>query len=147
MFCWVNRGAKGIALRGCFVYNEQTGKNLFFPIGASGYGHRKDSRGELAENQYKGILRYASSRNTYFKPTDVSDAYPNGVNDCPLFYDIYMRPGAIYWYDKTGENKVNGTTENSVGWDFNYFTFDFYPMGSWGTSGGKDACFVRCVEK
>lgn len=134
-------------MRGCFVYNEQTGKNLFFPIGASGYGHRKDSRGELAENQYKGILRYASSRNTYFKPTDVSDAYPNGVNDCPLFYDIYMRPGAIYWYDKTGENKVNGTTENSVGWDFNYFTFDFYPMGSWGTSGGKDACFVRCVEK
>lgn len=92
-------------------------------------------------------MRYASSRNTYFKPTDVSAAYPNGVNDCPLFYDIYMRPGAIYWYDKTGKNMVNGTPEDNVGWDFNYFTFDFYPMGSWGTSDGKDACFVRCVEK
>lgn len=69
------------------------------------------------------------------------------INDCPLFYDIYMRPGAIYWYDKTGQNKINGTTESNVGWDFNYFTFDFYPMGSWGTSGGMDACFVRCVEK
>lgn len=55
--------------------------------------------------------------------------------------------GAIYWYDKTGQNKINGTTESNVGWDFNYFTFDFYPMGSWGTSGGMDACFVRCVEK
>lgn len=33
-----NRG-----MRGCFVYNKKTGANLFFPIGASGYGHRKSS--------------------------------------------------------------------------------------------------------
>lgn len=133
-------------MRGCFVYNEQTGKNLFFPIGASGYGHRKDSRGESTENQYKGILRYAASRNTYF-PTDSTALYHHGVQDCPLFYDIYMRPGAIYWYDKIGKNKINNVEEDNVAWDFNYFTFDFYPIGSWGTSGGKDACFVRCVEK
>ena len=30
-------------MRGCFAYNSDTGKNLFFPIGASGYGHRKQS--------------------------------------------------------------------------------------------------------
>ena len=36
-----NKSGRG--MRGCFAYNSNTGKNLFFPIGASGYGHRKQS--------------------------------------------------------------------------------------------------------
>lgn len=83
----------------------------------------------------------------------------------PLFYDLFMRPGAIYWLKKdcgTGNNVLDPDNKNSaIGWDFNYFTFDFFPI-SWGnvfgpdeTTGGgwlnrrdrSDACFVRCVEK
>lgn len=127
-------------MRGCFVYNEQTGKNLFFPIGASGYGHRKnkDAKGP-------GTLRYAASRDDRFPEGPVGAVYPDGVQGVPLFYDVYMRPGALYWLSNyvDVQNPGDGTT---TGWDFNYFTFDFYPITYYATNGGKDACFIRCVE-
>ncbi|WP_317190364.1 hypothetical protein [Bacteroides uniformis] len=37
--------------------------------------------------------------------------------------------------------------EYVIGWDFNYFTFDFFPYGVSAANTGKDACFIRCVEK
>ncbi len=129
----------GRGMRGCFVYNKETGKNLFFPIGASGYGHRKEK-----EN---GILRYAG-QTAEFESSNVA-VYPNGVNDVPLFYDVYKRPGAIYWarewYKDTGSNSIS--PDPVVGWDFNYYTFDFFPITHFSTGGRKDACFVRCVRK
>lgn len=127
-------------MRGCFVYNQQTGKNLFFPIGASGYGHRKENDAKGA-----GTLRYAASRAERFPEGAVGTAYPNGVAGAPLFYDVYMRPGAIYWLS----NYVYVTEPGdgpTTGWDFNYFTFDFYPITRSATGGAKDACFIRCVE-
>lgn len=131
-------------MRGCFIYNKRNGKNLFFPIGASGYGHRKenDSKGGTSYNKGAGILRYASYQNTYLQ--DAS------ANDTPLFYDIYMRPGAVYWLNKYSRNKghsMGADFEFVIGWDFNYFTFDFFPYGVSAANNGKDACFIRCVEK
>ena len=133
----------GRGMRGCFVYNKNTGKNLFFPIGASGYGHRKHYEG--------GILRYSASQTGYFStgaipvnPQDGIYTYPNGVMDAPLFHDIYMRPGAVYWYRTRGGTIPSGPY---VGWDINYFTFDFFPIGSYSTGTSQDACFVRCVKK
>ena len=32
---------KDRGIRGCFVYNRNTGNHIFLPVGASGYGHRK----------------------------------------------------------------------------------------------------------
>lgn len=126
----------GRGMRGCFVYNKETGKNLFFPIGASGYGHRKDKEG--------GILRYSAGQTGEFATT--SSSYPNGVKDAPLFYDIYRRPGAVYWYNK--EYKTGTIPDGPyVGWDINYFTLDFYPIGNYSTGSSKDACFVRCVQR
>ena len=114
---------EGRGMRGCFVYNKVTGKNLFFPIGASGYGHRR--------NAEHGILRYSSGRQSY---------YPlPGVKDCPLFYDIFRRPGGVYWY--------NSLVNSCLGWDINYFTFDFNSIGYANVASGKDACFVRCIKK
>ncbi|WP_294593566.1 hypothetical protein [uncultured Bacteroides sp.] len=114
---------EGRGMRGCFVYNKETGKNLFFPIGASGYGHRKDSEA--------GILRYSAGRTGY---------YPSpGVNDRPLFYDLFRRPGAAYWY-----KQQEGT---ELAWDINYFTFDFNNLSISSSGKGADACFVRCVVK
>ena len=129
-------------MRGVFVYNksetskEYGGRNVFFPLGASGYGHRKDGKNE---NGKVAVLRYASGRSAPFPTPD----------DKPLFYDLYMRPGAIYWL-KQKEN--NGREGNAIGWDFNYFTFDFNLISSSNIFNNNesvntsDACFIRCVE-
>ncbi len=138
-------------MRGVFVYNNSTsgnlsGKSVFFPVGASGYGHRKVREG--------GILRYSSSRSDYFDPVGNTN-YPNGKSSAPLFYDLFMRPGAIYWVYKKSDayEDVFGTDgKNIYAWDFNYFTFDFYPITysnvfngvGWN---GSDACFIRLVDK
>ena len=133
----------GRGMRGCFAYNKTSGKNLFFPIGASGYGHRRNAEG--------GILRYSAGQTGYFStsplpanPSDGIYTYPNGVADAPLFHDIYMRPGAVYWYRTRGGTIPEGP---HVGWDINYFTFDFYPIGNYSAGASQDACFVRCVKK
>lgn len=136
------KNTKGRGMRGCFVYNSDTGKNLFFPIGASGYGHRKQSyTAKWGDSEtLNGVLRYATGRTKLY-------ADPIGR---PLFYDLYKRPGAIYWYNNQvpGAN-VEGTDENCLGWDINYFTFDFNFIGTGNLikSDGSDACFVRCVKK
>lgn len=129
-------------MRGCFVYNKRNGKNLFFPIGASGYGHRKHNDMNYGTDYARevGVLRYSGGRNTYL-PETVAD-------NTPLLYDIYMRPGAIYWLNKYSRNeeKEEGH-KNIIAWDFNYFTFDFFPYGVSTAQSGCDACFIRCVEK
>lgn len=138
-------------MRGCFVYvadekSDYSGRNLFFPIGASGYGHRKEigkrSSWGVAEIA-SGILRYASGRVDYYE-TDKS----------PLFYDLFRRQGATYWGRKIIKDNFNN---QNLGLDINYFTFDFNQLGQtsmWGnwTSGGaitkdnSDACYIRCVD-
>lgn len=132
----------GYGMRGCFVYNKSNGKHVFFPVGASGYGHRRNYDYEPwggtqfnATTNARGVLRYSSGRIDYY-PTP---------KDNPLFYDIFRRPGAVYWLN----NKVG----SMVAWDINYFTFDFnslddgnvFPKNG-GGDGKSDACFIRCVE-
>lgn len=133
-----NKSGRG--MRGCFAYNSETGKNLFFPIGASGYGHRKQSYTPTwgDPETLNGVLRYASGR---------TQLYPSPV-ERPLFYDIYKRPGAIYWLNaEIPQNHFTPTDGVSLGWDINYFSFDFNFISKDNLirSGGSDACFVRCV--
>lgn len=133
-----NKSGRG--MRGCFAYNSDTGKNLFFPIGASGYGHRKQSYTATwgDPETRNGVLRYAAGR---------TQLYPSPV-ERPLFYDIYKRPGAIYWLNaEIPQNYFTPTDGVSLGWDINYFSFDFnfISKGNLIRSGGSDACFVRCV--
>ncbi len=142
-------GDKNKGMRGCFVYNYKTGKNLFFPIGASGYGHRINSI-----NNHKGLLRYncSTDRWGYFNTdrlpirTDRPATYPNGVNDCPLFFDVFRRPGAIYWFESPTNVSLNSEGGAIVGWDINYFTFDFFQISGGNVAQGKDACFVRSIQ-
>lgn len=133
-----NKSGRG--MRGCFAYNSETGKNLFFPIGASGYGHRKQSY--IATwgdpETINGVLRYAAGR---------TKLYPSPV-ERPLFYDLYKRPGGIYWLNaEIPQNYFTPTDGVSLGWDINYFSFDFnfISKGNLIRSDGSDACFVRCV--
>lgn len=110
---------------------------MFFPIGASGYGHRRTK-----EN---GTLRYSCGR---------IERYPDTKNteliNRPLFYDLYMRPGAIYWLDRFKADALSndGSKGPAIGWDFNYFTFDFNHIieSNIFSNGKSDACFIRCVE-
>ena len=133
-----NKSGRG--MRGCFAYNRETGKNLFFPIGASGYGHRKQSYTATwgDPETLNGVLRYAAGR---------TQLYPSPV-ERPLFYDIYKRPGGIYWLNaEIPQNYFTPTDGVSLGWDINYFSFDFnfISKGNLIKSGGSNACFVRCV--
>ncbi len=145
-----------MGMRGCFVYNYKTGKNLFFPIGNSGYGHRKHVL-TGPDGTYNGVLRYScANRWGYFDA--ISSDYPDGVADAPLFFDIFRRPGAIYWLESNHPtNDIGaGGNPNNVGWDFNYFTFDFFPIsksnvfrgtGPWSSDYTySDAVFIRCVK-
>lgn len=161
--------AKG--MRGCFVYNYKTGKNLFFPIGASGYGHRKNSIKDGSDTEYHGLLRYSCAARwgyfpdgpigefTYYDPDGnaIKDengndkkgyTYPDGVSDCPLFFDLFRRPGAIYWLEKSSKSDLE--PGDIMGWDFNYFTFDFFPISRANFMGtaenSSDAVFIRCVQ-
>lgn len=174
-------------MRGCFIYNKETGANVFFPIGASGYGHRKEvlkrpkdkivvnhdagpyskinpvtpaSDVKLTDDNsdsYPGVLRYSSnSRWGWFNLAWGTTSYPQAVNDAPLFYDVYRRPGAIYWLQKEVDGRQDTekypefkdeSLARVTGWDFNYFTFDFYPIGETNMSNGHDAVFIRCVQK
>ncbi len=150
-------------MRGCFVYNYKTGKNLFFPIGASGYGHRKNSIKDGSDTEYHGLLRYScAARWGYFPDGQIGPftykdengndktgyTYPDGVSDCPLFFDLFRRPGAIYWLEKSSKSDLE--PGDIMGWDFNYFTFDFFPISRanfMGTAENtSDAVFIRCVQ-
>ena len=136
-------GKKGLGMRGIFVYNMKDGRHVFFPIGTVGHGRRKHSEQNPDPNAYwpyTAVLRYSQNRITVLPPNDTR----------PLFYDIYMRPGAIYWLKNEFGIDRDGDGESEIwplGWDFNYFTFDFnfINTGDIYKETTSDACFVRCV--
>lgn len=107
----------GCGMRGCFVYNEETGAQIFLPIGAAGYGRRRQNSHPISDAS-PGMLIYANR----------NEAIANAGN-LPLLYDLYRRPGAIYWCNEMKEGEVlgNGQAKDCVAWDFNYITFDFFP--------------------
>lgn len=120
----------GKGMRGVFVYNMQTGNQIFFPIGASGFGRRKGHVTDK-ESESVGVLRYAN-RSTYY-----GDA---NLNQRPLFYRLFMSPGAIY--------HVRAGSGGNYAWDMNYDTFNFDGFSNNTHAGsGSDAGFVRCVRK
>lgn len=146
----------GYGMRGTFVYNksedEYGGRNLFFPIGVTGYGHRKHR--DVHEGWQSAVLRYSTGR--------IEKMADNEAKTRPLLYDLYRRLGAIYWLES---NKATGGREGAqdiIAWDFNYFTLDFNYMpaanvfkrelgdpwepGAKTIENRSDACFIRCVE-
>lgn len=160
-----NRYAPNTAVRGmrgvfAYFYNANepkkamTGRNLFFPIGRSAYGHRKNGKvsdkgvkSEIVLN--KGILRYCSSR--YGEATSLFS------DSAPLFSSLYRREGAIYWAAApvkypdyltwNGKPDEDGSASVAYGLDFNFFTFDVNTISGSNVVNGADACFVRCVKK
>lgn len=135
------RDKKGMC--GVFVYYWNQGetspyncRSMFLPIGRSGYGHRRsvDDRGA-------GTLRYSCGRCDFFS----QDLLPW----MPLFYDLYMRKGAIYYAQKMmSATEVTGVlSADAIGLDMNFFSFDVNLITKANVKGGADACFLRCVGK
>lgn len=151
-------GTVSRGMRGCIVYNHINGRQLFFPIGASGYGRRKEGYGVAANStrgEYgkTGVLRYA---NRFME-------YPAGneLNSRPLFRDLYKQEGAIYWFKElwvknSGETYGYSDLENhdQSAWDVNYKTLNFKYFNANAWAGGtnstscsnSDACFIRLVN-
>ncbi|MDE6577367.1 MAG: hypothetical protein K2K58_04260 [Muribaculaceae bacterium] len=146
-------------MRGVFVYYwnpdnpgyQYNTKNIFFPIGRSGYGHRKNAR-EENNNNGKGILRYSALR---YKPAiQYGGVYQNFQNVSPLIEFLYRRMGAIYWartHSLPGQYfGWNGQPETAsavaAGMDLNYFSFDINSIAFEVLDNGGDACFVRTVK-
>lgn len=156
-------------MRGIFVYNKNDeniygGRSIFFPIGNSGNGQRKHAQAKAWNDKnslsdYGGLLKYAMRNDFYPSPTNL-----------PLFYDIWRRPGAVYFIKKMEKVDADYSLEVSktkhasepqwaMGWDVNYFTFDFFPItydnlyqdktetiGNETYPSGTNACFVRLVD-
>ena len=132
-------------MRGCFVYNPKgslnsggEGANLFFPVGVSGYGRRKNC---AQEGGKFGVLRFAT-RGALYTSSD--------VHYRPMFYTISTNFGAIYWLNQK-QNGISAWDINVSTYDFNQFGNNAFLTGDWST--GKetetnisDACFVRLVE-
>lgn len=144
-------------MRGVFAYywnpkenSEYNAKNIFFPIGRSGYGHRKQkSEDKNANRNDKGILRYSCNRAVPAK--EYGSPYDNFQHVAPLFEFLYRRMGAIYWARSVAPGNQylswNGQKEkdSAIGLDLNYFSFDVNAIASISLDYGRDACFVRTV--
>lgn len=118
------RDRKG--MRGVFVYyynSKGSGnnyRNIFFPIGRSGFGHRRAFDDRAGFGRGLGVLRYAAGRCSEM-PTSISPFQPQ-------FYDLYRRQGAIYWAKEPVESGFKDSGNNDIQWantlDLNYYTFD-----------------------
>lgn len=137
-------------MRGVFVCDTVTGTQIFLPIGATGYGRFKQKANYHAYNtqadDFEGVNQYANR----WQPMPVSGngVGSYGVNYKPLFWDLYRRPGAIYWL--SGDDAL----------DLNYYQFTFdrttiqdlfivRPTSGWGSPAdpsGSDAIQIRLVE-
>ncbi len=153
-YTYINPGdVKG--MQGLFVWDKTNRRHLFFPIGATGYGHRKGS--DLYSVSWGGdgnvkrdVLKYA--QRSLEMPTETAEKLP-------MLYDLWMRKGAIYWYE---ENEFYATNSEKFAHDINYYTYDLNTYGAnpvtmvakgssyKGTAcrsaQWSDACFVRCVH-
>lgn len=131
-------------MRGIVVYNANDMRQIFLPIGASGYGRRKGSGGWSAPKDYSGTLRYAG-RSYYFdlRQTDINST----LRYAPLFYDLFRRPGVVYWCRNRLSSVGAEEPYNSSSFDINYFTMGFegYLNNSCGEASTSDALFIRTV--
>lgn len=165
-----NREEDGVesdkGMRGVIVYNRKTHKQLFLPVGKTGYGRRKANNGAWAPapKDPDGGLRYASR----------SEVMADARKNTPLFYDLYKRPGAIYWCERWLDNKndklddpkspyIKNTAptggakifnvRKSSSLDINYFTMGFegyennasYKEGEYTGFNNSDAAYIRTV--
>ena len=140
-YAYYNASNKNKGMRGCFVYNPKgsmnsggEGANLFFPVGASGYGRRKNC---AQEGGKRGVLRYAN-RGALYTSSD--------IHYRPMLYTVYTNFGAVYWVNKRSDSGTSAWDINVSTFDFNSFNDNAFLVSDWNAGDVSDACFVRLVE-
>lgn len=141
-FLYTNSDNVGHGMRGIFAFNIDDARNIFLPVGASGYGRRKDA----GFTDPAGTLRYANSAR-YIGP--------GSVEKIPMFWNIKDNSGAIYWGFPDAEPRKdvwNGSSLKSfTAWDINLTTYDFNHFSTnayrTGTNSRSDAAYLRLVDE
>ncbi|MBP3601596.1 MAG: DUF4906 domain-containing protein, partial [Alistipes sp.] len=138
-------------MQGMFVWDEsRNGNHIFFPIGSTGNGHRKVNDNAYLST-YGTIDKYSHLKYAQ-RPREMPEATAKAV---PMYYDIWLRKGAIYWYDVMFKPAVDfdGLISNGYAHDINFHsmllqTFGSNPIGQADRNGTKstDAAYIRCVE-
>ena len=132
--------AKGV--RACVVYDETTGNNILFPLGAVGQARRvctapsgSNGWGTVPfSDPGVGTIAYSGLRQ-----------YLGGVanRNRPLTYNNYRNPGALYWIKQpvmtdTPSNIAGVNRPSYASWDINYLTIVFNPYAYNSLSGWND---------
>ena len=149
-YCYYQAGQKR-GMQGMFVWDEsREGNHIFFPIGSTGNGHRKVNDNAYAY-QYGTIDKYSHLKYAQ-RPLEMPEATAKVV---PMYYDIWLRKGAVYWYDVMYSPAVDfeGTESNGYAHDINFHsmllqTYGSNAIGQNDRDGNKstDAAYIRCVE-
>lgn len=138
-------------MQGMFVWDEsRNGNHIFFPIGSTGNGHRKVNDNAYTSD-YGTIDKYSHLKYAQ-RPKEMPTATAEKV---PMYYDIWLRKGAVYWYDVMQNPALdfNGTETVGYAHDINYHSMLFQtygknPVNQIDKSGNTstDALYIRCVE-
>lgn len=148
-------------MRGVFVCDSVSGTQIFLPISATGYGRFKQKamqeRYNRQKKDYEGVNQYANRWAPMSNVTEIKDENDGtyGASYKPLLWDIYRKPGALYWICNDDNTRLS-----SYGLDVNYYSFNFYQAttgalgiadwGSWAGGNdpsGTDALLMRLVEE
>lgn len=161
-----NGGAN--CMRGVFLYNNNNSKHIFMPLGATGYGRRKGNGGwQPTPKDVDGTMRYASRTRLYNWVSEGNyQAEDARLSWNPLFYDIYRRPGALYWckerflanelgsdgvsYPNSPDNqggKLRASKSCALDINFHTMGFEGFLNGAAKKDAGEDsdACFIRTI--
>ncbi len=113
-------------MRGVIAYSKDNGNQIFFPMGKYGTGRRNNFIMTGAE---AGVLRYGDVN--YLLTIGRGNLYR------PIPYNLMVQSGNVYWI-----NKWKDVNDGCLGWDMNYFNFDFNPYtdNNW-----RDACPIKLI--
>lgn len=113
--------AGGRSTRGsrvCVVYEPDGGRNILFPMGMLGQGRRSGPNG--GRLTYSGLTSLLTSDVNLYRP---------------MTYNIYRRPGALYWFRAPyTENKE----PKDASWDLGYSNVVFNPYSTSSLGGWND---------
>lgn len=132
----------GRGMRVCVAYEQTYGRNVLFPLGATGQGRRARTStnvgtpvaGQTAQTAFSdpgaGSLTYSGIRSLLYGSANLHR---------PLTYNVYRSPGAVYWIKQPKLTSANWPDYAS--WDINYYTstFNHYDYGSLGNWSQTDA--------
>lgn len=127
---------------GVIVYNTETCAQIFLPLGTEWNGRRKGKQPNTTNRDNPGTMRYATRSDEFGSlPGDQGANDKVTLTKMPLFFDLYKRPGGIYWF-RDRINVSNPLPNQSSALDINFYTMAFEGFQN---GADDDACFIRTV--